>query len=33
MLKIIGLINNKKYMRKYIIMSEENVSQEFRLNR
>ena len=33
MLKIIGLINNKKYMRKYIIMSEENISQEFRLNR
>ena len=33
MLKFIGLINNKKYMRKYIIMSEENISQEFRLNR
>ena len=35
MLKITGLINNivYEYMRKYIIMSEENISQEFRLNR
>ena len=30
-LKIIGLINNIKEYQKYIIMSEENISREFRL--
>ena len=30
-LKIIGLINNIEDYQKYVIMSEENVSQEFRL--
>ena len=30
-LKVLGLTNNKKSIRKYIIMPEENISQAFRL--
>ena len=29
-LKILGLITNLKSIRKYVIMSQENISQEFR---